>query len=103
MNEEDISISQSGVIFVSEHLIEKIRTFPLSVEVTHCNSTFSTSPFDIYATCPICRTEIKLRAFSANYELADVFDAVFEWLIKPEAQQLFKHRQQAILEDLNAE
>jgi len=57
--------------------IDTIRTFPTSREVSHCGETFSVSPFDIYAPCPVCGKRIKVRSFSAHLETEDLFDAFF--------------------------
>ncbi|HXG12945.1 MAG TPA: hypothetical protein VNK04_24520 [Gemmataceae bacterium] len=80
-------------------LLEAIRRFPLEREVEHCGRKLVASPFDIYATCPHCGSRLKLRSFSAVPEVADVFDAVFEWLTQPEAQELMRRRQEAIQAD----
>lgn len=84
---------------VSTELIDAIRSFPVSRETKHCESTFNVSAFDFYATCPDCGERIKLRSFSALPEIEDVFDAVFEWMSDPAAEQLASHRQQIIAED----
>ena len=99
-NSEEIYRSPTGKVFVSEDLIKVIKSFPTSKEINHCNSTFPVSPFDFYGICPKCNAEIKLRSSSANYELEDVFDAVFEWLIRQESQKLFEKRLLEIKEDL---
>lgn len=88
-------------VIVSPRLIDEIRTYPLSKIVEHCGSDISISPFDIYATCKSCGKRIKVRSFSASPEIEDIFDAVFEWLEKPEAQSLYKKRQKEILEDIS--
>jgi hypothetical protein len=99
-NQEDIFYPPNKKIFVSDDLIQTIKSFPVMRQVTHCDSTFFVSPFDFYGVCPQCKSKIKLRSFSANYELEDVFDTVFEWLINPKAQEIFKKRQAEIQEDL---
>lgn len=99
IEKKDVWISPGGIFYVSDDLIKAIQSFPVSKEVKHCNTVFSVSPFDIYGTCPQCKTKIKLMSFSGNYQLEDVFDAVFEWLIKPEVQKLFEKRQREIIED----
>jgi hypothetical protein len=40
-----------------------------------------------------------MRSFSAVTEIEDVFDAVFEWLNRPEAQELARRRQREIAND----
>jgi len=81
--------SQPGI---SAALIDAIRSFPATRLADHCGAEFSVSPFEIYANCPQCGTRIKLRAFSAQPEVADVFDAVFEWLEQPEADARYRQR-----------
>ena len=80
-------------------LIDAIRSFPLERGIEHCGSKFVVSPFDIYATCPRCGARLKLRSFSAVPEIEDVFDALFEWMLQPEARELAKRRQHAIESD----
>ena len=84
---------------VPASLIDAIRSFPLEREVEHCGSKFVVSPFDIYATCPRCGARLKLRSFSAVPEIEDVFDALFEWMLQPEARELAKRRQHDIESD----
>jgi len=84
---------------LSDSLIQQIKSFPLSRGVEHCGSVFYASPFKIYATCPQCRTEIKVRSFSAVTEVEDVFDAVFEWMNQPGAWHYVQERQEEIKED----
>jgi hypothetical protein len=43
------------------------------------------SPFAIYARCPKCREELKVRAHSGGLEIEDVFDAVFQWMASSDA------------------
>jgi hypothetical protein len=80
-------------------LLEAIRNLPLERVVEHCGDRFVVSPFDIYATCPHCRVQIKLRAFSAIAELEDVLDAVFEWLRQPGAEDLLRQRLKVLKEE----
>ena len=103
MEKEDIWLSPNEIAYVSSDLIKAIRSFPTSVEATHCNIKFFVSPFDIYGICPQCEVKIKLRSFTSSYELPDVFDSVFEWLLKPEAKKLLKERQKIIIEATNEE
>jgi hypothetical protein len=101
MNKINNNKSQSDLRFVESEMIEVIQSFPTHREVKHCNTTFSVSPFDFYGVCPICKSEIKLRASSALYEIEDLFDAVFEWLINPEAEKAFRKRQEEIIKDID--
>ena len=80
-------------IEIPSGLLDLIHSFPMAREVEHCGRKFIASPFDIYTECPQCLTRIKLRAFSGTCEVEDVFDAVFEWLMKPEAAKLARRRQ----------
>jgi len=81
---------------ISQELIGAIRSFPLAREVQHCGKTFSISPFDVFAICPICQGKIKARSFSALPEVEDVFDAVFEWMLQNDALLLVKKRQEEV-------
>ncbi len=80
-------------------LLDAIRSFPTRRELEHCGCKQIVSPFDLYATCPYCGARVKLRAFSAGYEIEDVFDAVFEWLSQPEAAEAARQRQAALQAD----
>ena len=64
-------------IWADAELIEAIGSFPLAKEIDHCGSVFSVNPFEFNATCPTCGAEIKLRSFSALYELEEICDNVF--------------------------
>jgi hypothetical protein len=80
-------------------LLEEIRSFPVKREVEHCGHTFCVSPFDFYAECPQCHTRIKVRSFSGVTEIEDVFDAVFEWMARPGAEEIVRRRQQVMKDD----
>jgi hypothetical protein len=90
-NRDDVTISKG--------LLEAIRNFPLQREVEHCGGPVTVSPFALYAECPRCGTRLKVRGFSAAAEVEDVFDAVFEWLNQPAAQEVARERQKALAED----
>lgn len=77
---------------ISTALIDGIRSFPVVRSVEHCGGEFTVSPFDYYGTCPHCGKRIKLRAFSGQPELGDLFDAVFEWLNQPGAEAAYRNR-----------
>lgn len=81
---------------ITEDLLEAIRTFPTRREVEHCGVRMGVDPFEFYAECPRCRTRIKVRSFSAQSEIEDVFDAVFGWLNHPEALEVARRRQAAL-------
>jgi hypothetical protein len=85
---------------VSEGLLEAIRTFPVRREVEHCETRIIVPPFDFYADCPRCGTRIKVRSFSGVGEIEDVFDAVFEWMNQPKAQEEALRRQLAFKEEM---
>lgn len=80
-------------------LADAIRDFPVERVVEHCSRRFAAGPFDWYARCPECGVEIKLRGFSAQDEIEDVFDAVFEWMNDPRARKAAQRRQDALTED----
>ena len=79
--------------------IDVLRNFPTSRDVEHCNQRFSVSPLAIYATCPVCQAQIKLRSFAAGDEVEDVFDAVLEWMNQPGAEVVARQRRTEIEED----
>jgi hypothetical protein len=81
---------------LSGDLLDAIRNFPVQREAEHCGSRIVVSPFDIYAQCPHCGSRIKMRSFSAVTEIEDVFDAVFEWLNRPEAQEVARRRHERL-------
>ncbi len=84
---------------VATDLLDAIRAVPVARDVEHCGIRFEVSPFAIYATCPRCGERVKVRAFSAGAEVEDVFDAVFEWMNQPGAQDLARRRWEALRED----
>ena len=85
-------------VWADSGLVEAISSFPLTKEIEHCGSKFSVDPFEIYARCPNCGEQIKLRSFTASHEVEDVFDAVFLWMSRPGAIEVAKRRQQKLLE-----
>jgi hypothetical protein len=84
-------------------LLDAIRSFPLEREVEHCGIRMTVSPFDFYAECPQCGTRIKVRSLSGTEEIEDVFDAVFEWMNRPMAQEVAKRRLKALEEETELE
>ena len=84
---------------ISESLLEAIRFMPVQREVSHCGQSWGESPLTIYANCPQCGQRIKLRAFAAQPEIEDVFDAVFVWLNQPGSQKLANSRILELEED----
>jgi hypothetical protein len=94
-----MEMRQQNDIEIPPGLLDVIRSFPVEREIEHCGLPIMVSPFDFYAQCPRCGTRIKLRAFSGNDEIEDVFDAVFEWMNQPQAPQAAARRQAAIRAD----
>ena len=84
-------------------LLDAIRSFPLEREVEHCGIRITVPPFDFYAECPECGTRIKVRSFSGAEEIEDVFDAVFEWMNRPMAQEVAKRRLKELEEETDLE
>lgn len=82
-----------------ETVEDAIRSFPVNREVSHCGIVFTTSPFAVYGTCPTCQKRIKLRSFSGAPEIEDVFDAVFEWMHQPVAEEYVRMRLAEIAAD----
>jgi hypothetical protein len=72
---------------------------PAERTVEHCGTQWSVSPFDIYAKCPHCGADIKVRSFSGYAEIEDVFDAVFEWMNQAGAEELARQRREALKAD----
>lgn len=84
---------------VTPSLLDAIRSFPTAREVSHCGVTFAASPLAVYAACPHCGQQVKVRSFAAVHELEDVFDAVLEWLNQPAAQTAARERQRELADD----
>jgi hypothetical protein len=80
-------------------LVGALRDFPEVRNVEHCGKSFAVSPLSIYAQCPHCDTEVKVRAFSAADELEDVIDAVLVWMNKPAAGHAAEQRAAELRED----
>jgi hypothetical protein len=94
-----MSLDTRAELEVSQTLIEALRRFPTARVLEHCGTHFSISPFDFYAACPQCGVRIKARSCTGITELEDVFDAVFEWMLRPHAAELVRRRQEAIAQD----
>jgi len=88
-----VELKSLPTVAVSTDLLDAIRSFPVQREVEHCGGRWTVSPFDLYTSCPDCGTRLKVRTFSALPELEDLFDAVFEWLSRPEARDVACRRQ----------
>jgi hypothetical protein len=80
-------------------LLDAIASLPVRRDVRHCGTTFPAGPLDLYATCPVCGTRLKVRGFSGNPEVEDVFDAVLTWLLQPGAAAAARERQAALAAD----
>jgi len=94
-----MAVQTNQRLAVPSQLLDAIRAFPQAREIEHCGRKILISPFDFYATCPSCGTKIKVRSFSGGTEVEDVFDAVFEWMSQPGAEELVKRRQKLIAEE----
>ena len=82
-------------------LVDLIKGTPVYRRVAHCNTSFEVPFFDIYADCPKCNARVKVRSLSACEDVEDVFDAVFQWSLKPGAAEVMKKRVQEIADDMN--
>lgn len=98
-----MAIKLDPSVEISPDLIEALRSFPVRREVEHCQRKFWVSPFDFYASCPECGVRMKLRGLSAETELPDVFDAVFEWMNSPEAREAADRRRNVIAQEIEDE
>ncbi len=76
-----------------------IRDFPIARHVEHCGQRFSVSSLDIYARCPRCGSEVKVRSYSAVPEIEDVFDALLEWMQQTGASEVIRRRQAELAAD----
>ena len=85
---------------LSPELLELIRTLPAVRHFEHCDRVFSASPFDIYAACPQCGKEIKIRSFSDTLEVEDIFDAVFKWIEANGTDDIVMRRREEIRKDM---
>ena len=62
--------------------IDEIRSLPHFNEIvcSECGQNFSHHVLEIFAVCPKCKMEYKVRAFGAiGTEVQDVIDTVLEW------------------------
>ncbi|HXD87936.1 MAG TPA: hypothetical protein VN641_15725 [Urbifossiella sp.] len=84
---------------VSHELLDAIASFPLHREVTHCGELFQASPLAIYAECPVCKKQVKIRSFSSNPDIEDVFDAVLGWMHQLGADEYIQQRRKEIEAD----
>jgi hypothetical protein len=86
-------------IGIPSEILDMIREFPVERQAEHCGQRFSVSSLAIYARCPACGAQIKLRSFSAAPEIEDVFDAVLEWMQRDGAKVVARQRQKEIEAD----
>jgi predicted nucleic acid-binding Zn-ribbon protein len=94
-----MTVLQSDEIAIAPELIEAIRQFPNTREVTHCGTTFSVSPLAIYTDCPHCGQRLKLRSFAGVPEIEDAIDAVLKWMNDPTARAAAVARQAELAND----
>jgi hypothetical protein len=94
-----MEVRDRPTIEVPPGLLDAIRSLPLEREVEHCGRRITVPPFDLYAECPQCGARIKVRSFSGLDEIEDVFDAVFEWMDRPLAQEVVQRRLEALREE----
>lgn len=92
-------VRKAADVPVPQDLLDAIAAVPTARTVSHCGSEFSAPPFDIYATCPVCRARVKVRSFAGAAEVEDVFDAVLAWMLQPGAEDAIRNRQAAIAAD----
>jgi|ERR1051326_2316410 hypothetical protein len=92
-------LKDKPAIEIPAGLLDAIESFPLERVVEHCGMTLTVPPFDFYADCPKCKSRIKVRSFSAMDEIEDIFDAVFEWMIEPNAREVAKQRIQVLTDE----
>jgi hypothetical protein len=96
-----MSLETASKVEVSPELVEAVRTFPIRRQVRHCGTSFEVDALSIYATCPACKTKIKLRAYSAAPDLEDLIDAVLEWMTQPAAKAVAEARMKKIAADMD--
>lgn len=84
---------------IDPELMQAIRSFPIERQMNHCGLEFTVSPFAIYAACPKCGVKMKLRSLTACCEIPDIFEAVFQWLERPGAQELARKAVQDLREE----
>jgi hypothetical protein len=84
---------------VTPVLLDAVAALPVRREVRHCGAAFTTGPLDLYATCPVCGTRVKVRGFSAAPEFEDVFDAVLGWMLQPGGEAAARARLAGIAVD----
>lgn len=92
-------ITKSPEAGVTAELIEAIRSFPATQRVEHCGQSSTISAFETYFKCVECGTRIKVRSFAGIPEVEDVFDAVFEWMSRPENAELAMQRLEVVAAD----
>jgi hypothetical protein len=94
-----MALKSKPVLEIPPGLLEAIRSFPVQREVEHCSNRMTVSPFDFYAACPRCSQRIKVRSFSAGDEIEDIFDAVFDWMNQPLAEEASLRRRETLARD----
>jgi hypothetical protein len=76
----------------AEELLTAIRSLPATREVVHCHVSFRVPVFTTYAECPKCGSELKVRSFSSELEVEDVFATVFDWMSSPAVNESARDR-----------
>jgi len=94
-----MSTDTTHSVAVPDEVVEAIRSLPAKRPVTHCGQLFDVPAFSIYATCPTCGEEIKVRSFGATAEIEDIFDAVFEWMANPATKTIAEDRLRTMKDD----
>lgn len=82
-------------------LLDAIRSLPATREVVHCQTRFQIPVFATYGACPMCGEQFKVRSFSGETEIEDVFDAVFEWMSSPKTSGEAHRRIAEVIDDLD--
>jgi hypothetical protein len=87
-----VELQHHTPLVISEELLEQIRSFPVRRETEHCGVRIAVDAFAFYAVCPQCGSRIKVRSFAGTAEIEDVFEAVFEWMNQPGAEETASRR-----------
>jgi hypothetical protein len=82
-------------------VLNAIGALPPIRKVEHCSTSFLAPVFAMYGNCPDCDAQVKMRSFSGELEVEDVFDAVFEWMSSTEGSLAASRRIAQINDDVN--
>ena len=94
-----MEISTASTSEISSDLLDAVRTFPAVREVEHCGQRFTVSSLALYAICPACGTQLKVRAFSAHSDVADLFDCFLEWMNHTDNSKIATERMIELADD----